>query len=144
GQVEQEDGARCYKWEFQKGVNGNMENDYAIFRLADIYLMKAEALVRLGSSNAMATELVNAIRQRAFSDPSKLYSSVTLNDIYQERRFEFAWELVSRQDMIRFGTFLKPIPGPVGRGAIPSTRLIYPIPRTAIDANPGLTQNPGY
>ncbi len=144
GQVEQEDGARCYKWEFQKGVNGNMENDYAIFRLADIYLMKAEALVRSGSSNAEATELVNAIRRRAFTDPAKLLNSVTLNDIYKERRFEFAWELVSRQDMIRFGTFLNPIPGPVGRGAIDPTRLIYPIPRTAIDANPGLTQNPGY
>ncbi len=144
GQVEQEDGARCYKWEFEKGVNGNMENDYVIFRLADIYLMKAEALVRSGGNNAAATQLVNDIRKRAFEDPAKLLTSVTLQDIYKERRFEFAWELVSRQDMIRFGTFLNPIPGPVGRGAINNNHLIYPIPRTAIDANPGLTQNPGY
>jgi hypothetical protein len=144
GQVEQEDGARCYKWEFQKGVNGHMENDYAIFRLADIYLMKAEAILRSGGSAADAAELVNAIRRRAFDDPAQLKTTVTLNDIYKERRLEFAWELVSRQDMIRFGTFLSAIPGPVGRKAIDPIRLIYPIPRTAIDANPNLTQNTGY
>lgn len=144
GQVEQEDGARCYKWEFEKGVNGHMENDYAIFRLADVYLMKAEAIVRSGGNNAVATELVNAVRKRGFDNPDKLKSSVTLDDIYQERRYELAWELVSRQDMIRFGTYLDPIPGAVGRKAINANRLIYPIPRTAIDANPTLKQNPGY
>ncbi len=46
GQVEQEDGARCNKWEFKKGATA-MENDCAIYRLADVYLMKAECLVRL-------------------------------------------------------------------------------------------------
>ena len=46
GQTEQEDGARCNKWEFKKGARA-MENDYAILRLADVYLMKAEALLRL-------------------------------------------------------------------------------------------------
>ncbi|MCY4778769.1 RagB/SusD family nutrient uptake outer membrane protein [Sphingobacterium sp. UT-1RO-CII-1] len=144
GQVEQEDGARCYKWEFEKGVNGHMENDYAIFRLADIYLMKAEALIRSGRDEQEATALVNNIRKRAFINEDKLLTSVTLQDIYKERRFEFAWELFSRQDMIRFGTFLEPISGPIGRKAIPASRLIYPIPRTAIDANPKLTQNPDY
>ena len=144
GQVEQEDGARCYKWEFEKGVNGNMENDYAIFRLADVYLMKAEAILRSGGDIGEATSLVNIIRKRAFDDPTQLKSTVNLNDIYKERRFEFAWELMSRQDMIRFGTFLDPIPGGVGRGAIDQIRLLYPIPRTAIDANPSLQQNPGY
>lgn len=144
GQVEQEDGARCYKWEFEKGVNGDMENDYAIFRLADVYLMKAEAILRSGGNVSEATELVNEVRKRGFEKSSKLKTSVTLNDIYQERRFEFAWELVSRQDMIRFGTFLDAIPGPVGRGALNSHALLYPIPRTAIDANSNLEQNPGY
>lgn len=144
GQVEQEDGARCYKWEFEKGVNGPMENDYAIFRLADVYLMKAEALLRSGGDPDVALNLVNNIRERVFNDPTKLKTHVTLEDIYQERRFEFAWELVSRQDMIRFGTFLQPIPGPLGRGAIDEQKLIFPIPRTAIDANPNLQQNPGY
>ena len=53
-----------------------------------------------------------------------------------------AWESLTRQDMIRFGTFLNPIPG--WRGAIPATRLLWPIPQSAINSNPLLIQNPGY
>ncbi len=142
GQTEQEDGARCWKWEFESGQNGDAENDFAIFRLADVYLMKAEALVRAGGDIAEATNLVNVIRKRAFDDPAQLKSTVTLNDIYQERRFEFAWEISSRQDMIRYGTFLNEIPG--WKPVTPAKCLLFPIPRTALDANPGLTQNPGY
>lgn len=142
GQVEQEDGARNLKWEIEKGLSGQMENDFAIFRLADIYLMKAEALVRNNSDNAEATRLVNEIRKRAFDDPLKLKSSVTLDDIYKERRFEFAWEMTCRQDMIRFGTYLNAIPG--WRGVTPEKYLLFPIPTTAINANNKLVQNPGY
>ena len=142
GQVEQEDGARCNKWEYKKGLTA-MENDCAIYRLADVYLMKAECLVRLGQDNTEATRLVNELRKRAFTDPSKLKASVTLDDIYNERRFELAWENWGRQDMIRFGTFLNPIAG-WRPNALPETRLLFPIPQTAIDANPNLTQNPGY
>lgn len=142
GQVEQEDGFRCGKWEFKKGVTA-MENDNAIYRLADVYLMKAECLVRLNQDNTEATRLVNELRKRAFTDPAKLKSSVTLDDIRMERRFELAWENWGRQDMIRFGTFLNPIP--VWRPkALDNYRLLFPIPQTAIDANPKLTQNPGY
>ena len=104
--------------------------------------MKAEALVRAGGDIAEATRLVNVIRKRAFDDPSKLKTIVTLNDVYQERRFELAWELSSRQDMIRFGTFLNAIPN--WKGVTSEQKLIYPIPRTAMDANPKLIQNPGY
>jgi len=141
GQTEQEDGARCFKWPFENGVS-HMQNDCAIFRLADIYLMKAECLVRLGQDNTEATSLVNEIRKRAFDDPAKLKTSVTLSDIYLERRLELAWESYTRQDQIRFGTFLDPIPG--WRGAIDSHYLLFPIPQTSIDANPELIQNPGY
>jgi hypothetical protein len=143
GQVEQEEGARCFKWEFESGLSGDMENDFAIFRLADVYLMKAEALARLGKDNDEATRLVNEIRKRAFDDPSKLKTSVTLDDIYQERRFELAWEIHSRQDMIRFGTFLDEIPEWKNADKDDHT-LIFPIPQSARDANPNLTQNPGY
>lgn len=142
GQTEQEDGARCNKWEFKKGLTA-MENDCAIYRLADVYLMKAECLVRLGTDNTEATRLINELRKRVFTDPAKLKASVTLNDIYLERRFELAWENWGRQDMIRFGTFLNPIPG-WRPNALPEFRLLFPIPQTARDANPNLTQNPGY
>ncbi len=142
GQVEQEEGGRCSKWEFESGLNGDMENDMAIFRLADVYLMKAEALVRLGKENDEATRLVNLIRGRAFDNASKLLRSTTLEDIYKERRFELAWESSARQDMIRFGTFLEEIPG--WKGVTPEKCLLFPIPQTALDANPELDQNPGY
>ncbi|MCE4563190.1 RagB/SusD family nutrient uptake outer membrane protein [Maribellus sp. CM-23] len=142
GQVEQEEGGRCSKWEFESGLNGDMENDLAIFRLADVYLMKAEALVRLGKENDEATRLVNLIRGRAFDNASKLLGSTTLDDIYKERRFELAWESSARQDMIRFGTFLDEIPG--WKGVTPEKCLLFPIPQTALDANPELDQNPGY
>ncbi|HRV89876.1 MAG TPA: RagB/SusD family nutrient uptake outer membrane protein [Prolixibacteraceae bacterium] len=142
GQVEQEDGARCWKWEFESGQNGDAENDFAIYRLADVYLMKAEALIRANGDIAEATRLVNVIRSRAFDSPSKLKTSVTLDDVYKERRFELAWEISNRQDMIRFGTFLNAIPG--WKGVTDARYLLFPIPRTARDANPNLTQNPGY
>lgn len=142
GQTEQEDGARCNKWEYKKGLTA-MENDCAIYRLADVYLMNAECLVRLEQNNTEATRLVNELRKRAFTDPSKLKTNVTLDDVYKERRFELAWENWGRQDMIRFGTFLNPIPGWRSK-TLPETRLLFPIPQTAIDANPNLTQNPGY
>ena len=142
GQTEQEDGARCNKWEYKKGVTA-MENDFAIYRLADVYLMKAEALVRLEQDNTEATRLVNELRKRVFTDPAKLKTSVTLDDIYNERRWELAWEGWGRQDMIRFGTFLNPIPG-WRPNTLPSFRLLFPIPQAAIDANPKLKQNTGY
>lgn len=142
GQTEQEDGARCNKWEYKKGAT-QMENDYAIYRLADVYLMKAECLVRLGQDNTEATRLVNELRKRVFTDPAKLRTSVTLDDIYNERRWELAWEGWGRQDLIRFGKFLDPIPD-WRPNALPSFRLLFPIPQTAIDANPNLIQNPGY
>jgi hypothetical protein len=143
GQTEQEDGARCFKWDYESGQNGDMENDFGIFRLSDVYLMKAEALVRLGQNNAEATRLVNELRKRAFDDPAKLKASVTLDDVYQERRFELAWEISARQDMIRFGKFLDAIPGG-WKGATAAKNLIFPIPQTALNANPNLVQNPGY
>lgn len=142
GWCNQEDGARCFKWEIPIGLTGDMDNDYAIFRLADTYLMKAECLIRKnGNGDATATMLVNAVRKRAF-DPEKPITSVSLEDVRKERRYEFAWEMMSRQDNIRFGTFLNADPG--WRGVSENKRLLFPIPKDAMDVNPGLTQNPDY
>ena len=143
GEVQQEEGARCNKWTFEAGMNNtDMENDFHIFRLADVYLMKAEALVRNGGDNAEATRLVNAIRERAYQNADHNYASVDLEKIYKERRFELAWELVSRQDMIRFGKFNAP--GYLLPETTPDYRKLFPIPYTAWQANNGLVQNPGY
>lgn len=143
GEVQQEEGARCNKWTFEAGMNNtSMENDYHIFRLADIYLMKAEAIVRNGGDNATATNLVNAVRSRAYGHANKNYASVDLDKIYKERRFEFAWEMFSRQDMIRFGKFLEPgylLPNPS-----PAHLKLFPVPYAAWQSNNNLVQNPGY
>ncbi len=143
GQVNQEDGYRCFKWEISRDIISTMNNDVFLIRYADIYLMKAEALVRKGIDNATATNLVNTIRERGFGNSSHNYSSVALDDIALERKLEFAWELMNRQDLIRFGTFQD------ARYLKPSTagqdyKNIFPIPQTALDANSKLTQNPGY
>ena len=143
GEVNQEEGARVNKWVFEKGLaNSDQENDFAVFRLADVYLMKAEALLRLGQNNGEATRLINIIRQRGFGDASHNYTSTTLSDLYKERRLELAWESSNRQDMIRFGTFLKP--GYLRPTTSDSYRLLFPIPESAWETNNNLVQNPGY
>ena len=159
GSAYQEAGARIWKWVPEEGLSTSMENDIHIFRLSDVYLMKAEALVRRdGGSSGMATDLVNAIRARAFPNmPEKLYLRVTLDNIMMERRFELAWEGYTRQDKIRFGHFGDPIPGwkdysdpvdvfdnPEWFPAGHTHYDLFPIPQAAINANPNLMQNPGY
>lgn len=113
-------------------------NDFPIYRYADIILMQAECHVRL-DNNAAAKPLVDAIRQRAGLDA--LVNNPTLTDVYKERTFELNWEGHRRQDMIRFETFLKPNEF---RGASSEFRKLFPIPTSALNANPGLKQNPGY
>lgn len=143
GDVNQEDGGRAIKWPFDKSTVDGIENDFALFRLADIYLMKAECLVRMGKDNAEATRLVNEVRERGFGNSDHNYSSVTLDEIALERKLELAWECYSRQDCIRFGTFQN------ARFLKPSTKgedykNLFPIPQDAWQTNQNLKQNPGY
>ena len=143
GEVHQEEGARVNKWVFEKGLSSSdQENDYAIFRLADVYLMKAEALLRLGKDNAEATRLINVIRERGYGNAMHNYVSTTLDNLYLERRLEMAWECSNRQDMIRFGKFLDP--GYLRPQPSPAHLLLFPIPEAAWETNNKLVQNPGY
>jgi len=143
GETEQENGARVNKWEFEKGLNNSDQNNhFAIFRLADVYLMKAEALLRLGQDNAEATRLINVIRERAYGNSEHDIKSATLHDVYMERRFELAWENVTRQDQIRFGTFNDPTLWRTEKSA--EYRKLFPIPFNAWQSNNKLVQNPGY
>lgn len=143
GEANQEDGARCNKWVFEAGMNNtDMENDFHIFRLADIYLMKAEALVRMGKDNAEATRLVNVIRERGYGNADANYTDVDLDKIYLERRLELAWESFSRQDRIRFGKFSEP--GFLRTETTEDYRKLFPIPFSAWQTNNKLEQNPGY
>lgn len=117
---------------------GGASNDFPIYRYADVILMETECNVRLGNA-AAAKPLIDAVRTRA--GLSALAANPTLDDIYNERGFELTWEGHRRQDMIRFNTFLLPNEF---RGASQAHRKLFPIPTSALDANPGLKQNPGY
>lgn len=119
----------------------NKDNDYVFFRLADVYLMKAEAILRGGtdSNGESATELVNMVRNRAGVTS---LSSVNLDQLFDERGREFYWEGWRRMDMIRYGKFLQP--GELRTNASGAERLLFPIPAPELAANPNLLQNPGY
>lgn len=113
-------------------------NDFPAYRYADVLLMMAEALVR-DEQVAAANDYINEVRNRA--GLADIAGVVTLDEIYDERGRELAWEGHRRQDMIRFGKFLeahdfKPVSDPKYR--------LFPIPASARAANPTLDQNPGY
>jgi hypothetical protein len=119
---------------------GTSSNDFPAYRYADVLLMRAEALYRTGNV-AGATVDINTIRTRA--GLSNLAIPLTLDEIYDERGRELCWEGHRRQDMIRFGKFL--LPHDFKGGTSPATYTLFPIPASALAANPtGLTQNPGY
>jgi hypothetical protein len=143
--VVQEAGARCQKWPYSTSLTNAMGNHFHIFRLADIYLTKAEALLRSGGDAAEATRLINVIRERAYGNTDHNHATVDLAKVQQERRFELAWEAWSRQDDIRFGDFEKAYWSASNCPRNTSEHLrIYPISQTAWQTNQNLAQNPGY
>jgi hypothetical protein len=127
-----------------------VDTDYPLFRLADVYLMYAEAVIRGGAggdSNTAVTYL-NALRSRA-GISSIDTSSLTLRFILDERARELYWEGWRRQDLIRFEMFVSGYDwqwkGNTHDGInIPAYRNLYPIPTDQIGLNPNLTQNQGY
>jgi len=129
-------------------VGDNISNDAPLFRYADILLMQAEAEVRLGTDLGDALNQVNAVRRRAYSGNTShdwTLADLTLTNIYAERAREMAWEMVRRQDMIRFGTFLSARTMPE-KAPDPADKHTYilPIPASVIRSNPNITQNAGY
>lgn len=121
----------------------NQSNDLPIFRYADILMMKAEALTRLGSTGAK--DLFNQIR--SYAGAPTIASEPTLDEIYDERGREFFDENWRRNDMIRFGHYedeffphYKNFPD----ANFDKRHRIFPIPQSTIDLNTGWEQNPGY
>lgn len=130
-------------------------NDMPIFRLADIYLMKAEAILRGATASTINGELqtalvlFNKIRARV---KAPLAVSVTLDELLDERGRELHWENWRRNDLIRFDKYEieYPIPGDVATsGYTPGMnkdirRRIFPVPSSERKLNPNLEQNQGY
>jgi hypothetical protein len=120
----------------------NQNNDVPVFRLSDIILMKAEAILRGGTPTMGHTALSLVNMLRAQRTTSAAWASVTLDDIYAERCRELSWECWHRNDMIRFGKFEDP--WGLGKTNTDVTRRLFPVPTSARTTNPKLTQNPGY
>ncbi|UOQ70291.1 RagB/SusD family nutrient uptake outer membrane protein [Hymenobacter cellulosilyticus] len=130
------------------------DTDFPMFRLADAYLMYAEAVLRggTGGSRAQALTYINALRSRAFANGGGTISDaqLTLDFILDERGRELHWEGHRRTDLIRFkkfttASYLWPWKGGVKEGRAVSENLnVFPIPSTDLVANPNLTQNTGY
>ncbi len=122
------------------------EHDIIILRLADIYLMRAEAKLRKGGDAGGALADVNFVRAaRTASTPPPPLTSMSLDLLFRERGFELYWEMVRRTDMIRFGKYEGLWTEKTNTDV---KKRLFPIPQTAIDAAsnlPGyLIQNAGY
>lgn len=121
--------------------------DFPMFRLADAYLMYAEAVLRGGQGGSRSTALtrVNDIRRRA-NVPTISDSDLTLPFILRERGRELFWEAHRRTDLIRFDEFVN---GqwrwkggvPDGDVAVKECREVFPIAASELRANPNLEQN---
>ncbi len=128
--------------------------DFPLFRVSEMYLVYAEAVIRSGAAGDATTAMnylkALAVRARP-SDPNAANAAeMTLPYILDERGRELFWEGFRRSDLIRFGqfttgTYLWAWKGNVRNGrAVDSKFNLFPIPFTDISSNPNLKQNPGY
>ncbi|GEM70102.1 hypothetical protein SMI01S_37080 [Sphingobacterium mizutaii NBRC 14946 = DSM 11724] len=166
-------GFRIGKYAIKQGATNNLDNDYPMFRYADVLMMKAEALLRTNKANEAAV-LVSQVRARSFKDnPAKaqvtgaqLLLGSNYNYGWQEKNntvsganggadvkygrfldelgWEFAAEARRRQDIIRFGVFQSKSWFNHKPHTNAQSRTLFPIPNAEITKNPNLKQNPGY
>jgi len=167
--TKESEGYMMNKFEVEQGETSDLATDFPVFRYAQVLMMKAECLLRLGQSGAGA--LVTQVRQRAFkNNPEKAMvtdeqlkgnsaykygyvenyvitdpgdqSPVQFGRMYDELGWEFTWEMQRRRDCIRYGVFTtKSWLSHKPQGAF---HTVFPIPQTALTANPKLSQNPAY
>ncbi len=142
-------GYRVEKYEFSSATTDGRnrgEHDIVILRLADIYLMRAEAKLRKNNDMAAALIDVNTVRasRTARIVPPALLT-MSLDILFRERGFELYWEHQRRTDMIRFGKYEGTW---TEKTNTDKNKRVFPIPITAINGAsniPGyLVQNPGY
>jgi len=135
------------KW--RNYVEGSDQN-YIIYRLADVLLLKAEALNEQGNV-AGAAELVNMIRIRVDLPNTNAANQADMRlAIEKERRLELAFEGHRWYDLKRTGRAVEVMNNATGVGGVPigysinDQDLLWPIPQAELDKNTNLTQNPGY
>ncbi|CAN5141215.1 RagB/SusD family nutrient uptake outer membrane protein [soil metagenome] len=129
-----EKGARFNKFQYEMGAAPNLNNDFPVFRYADVILMKAEVQFRQNGGGQMYLDMIT---NRAGAP------TITINEenLLAERGRELYTEIWRRQDLIRFGQYNEPW---WEKDASEPFRNVFPIPRDQRDANANLNQNPGY
>lgn len=146
-------GARFFKYEIEKNTNVSGgtrqygENDFVIMRYAEILFNKAEAALRAGDDAALQEVVANAdfqtIGTRANAYDPTVYTAPSLDNILDERGREFAWELLRRRDLIRYGQYAEGTWS--GKEVKPSYYNWFPIPALYLQNSGGnWKQNPGY
>lgn len=128
------------------------DNDIFVMRLAEAYLIYAEAEARAAGTTSTlekGTGYINMLRSRANNNVQK--SSYTLDEVLDERSRELYFEGVRRTDLIRYGYFggnsgytWQWKAGVQSGGKFEAYRNIFPLPSTELGANVNLKQNPGY
>jgi len=142
-------GFRVEKYEFSaKSASGRNfgEADISIVRMADVYLMRAEAKLRKGDQSGALTD-INAIRtaRTAYGFTAPALTAITNDILLRERGFELYWEFQRRTDLIRFGKYEDSW---TEKNNTDKNKRLFPIPQTAIDGASNLAgylkQNQGY
>ena len=121
-------------------------DDVPVIRLAEVYLIRAEAAARLGDLDQAIADL-NVIRNRAgLADIDETVidtQTEVLLEVLEQRRLELFYEGHRFFDLRRFDD-LAEVAALMDDLNLTGFRLLFPIPQREIDANPALTQNPGY
>lgn len=147
-----------YKNKNSDGTNGAhdtfVDTDFPMFRLADVNLMFAEAVLRGGNGGTRTEALtkLNEVRNRAYTSQTGAIddAELTLDFILDERSRELAWECVRRTDLIRYNKFSDTDyswawKGGVKEGASVDAHFnLFPIPTKELNINSNLQQNAGY
>jgi hypothetical protein len=146
----------CNKWYILGQGSGN--ENFIVSRLADVYLMYAEAVNEIGGPDAISVEYVNKLRRRAFGSPVNTPSvsqdivlagltQIRFRDlIREERRKELAFENKRWFDLLRYGYdyMVDVLVNKQKRVLFKKDFMLFPIPATELVANPQMTQNLGY
>lgn len=154
---EENSGARFNKYRTGAQTDDNYwGNDWVLYRLTEIYFIKAEALMRKNGgqpdNEGVAVDLINTCIERAFTPKDwaanvnnckYTQQTLTLDALLEERGREFIFEGKRRTDLIRFGKFTS------GTwwdhtASNDENKELFPIPYAQTSLNSNLEQNPGY
>lgn len=143
-------GYRPSKYQFSRtsdNGNNNSSVDLVLMRLAEVYLMRAEAKLRKGDNGGALSD-VNLVRTSRTARPTQTpeaLAAVDLDILFRERGFELYWEGFRRTDQIRFGKYEDSWTDKTDTDV---NKRLFPIPQSAVDGASGidgfLVQNPGY